>query len=158
MPPLARITGTVNNPPISISLGAVTVTATSTGYKAKIEPPTGKTAKELLDELPQGADIFIKDNLNAADATLKVTAVGFCVEPSDGSACAAGSPPAGPPPAGGGDDPCFSREAEACRNDHAYRVADDEGKRLILDTFRTGVVRQMEVHDAPGGAISRDLP
>jgi len=37
-----------------------------------------------------------------------------------------------------------AREAEACRNDHAYRVADDEGKRLILDTFRTGVVRQME--------------
>ena len=80
------------------------MTATSTGYKATIEPPTGKTAKELVDELPNGADIWVKDLLNAADATLKVTAVGFCVEPSDGSACG-----------GGGDDPCFSREAEACR-------------------------------------------
>ena len=81
------------------------MTKTSTGYKAEIEPPTGKTAKELVDALPGGASGALKDVLNAADATMKVTEVGICVEPSDGSAC----------PAGGGDDPCFSREAEACR-------------------------------------------
>ena len=109
MPPLARITGAGVNPPIFISISAVTVTATSTGYKAEIEPPTGKTAKELVDALPKGGGGVLKDSLNAGDATLQVTAVAICEEPSDGSACPSGGG------GGGDDDPCFSREAEACR-------------------------------------------
>jgi len=94
---------------IIISISDVTVTETSTGYKAKIEPPTGKTAKELVDALPKGGGGVLKDSLNAGDATLQVTAVAICEEPSDGSACPSGGG------GGGDDDPCFSREAEACR-------------------------------------------
>ena len=115
VPPLARITGAGVG--IVVSPGLVTVTETSTGYKAEIEPPTGKTAKELVDALPGGAGGVLKDVLNAGDATLKVTEVCICVEPSDGSACPAGLPPlppallppwppapATPPPSG--TDPC----------------------------------------------------
>ena len=90
-----------------MSPAAVTVTDTSTGYKAEVEPPTGKTAKELVDALPNGGGDVLKNALNQGDADLTVTAVAICVEPSDGSACPAGG--------GGGDDPCFSREAKACR-------------------------------------------
>ena len=88
------------------------MTETSTGYKAEIEPPTGKTAKELVDALPNGGGDVLKNALNQGDADLTVTAVAICVEPSDGSACPAGGGGGG---GGGGDDPCFSREAEACR-------------------------------------------
>ena len=129
----------MSDPPISISLSAVTVTATSTGYKAKIEPPTGKTAKELVDELPNGAAMWIKDNLNAADATLKVTAVGFCVEPSDGSACG-----------GGGDDPCFSREAEACRIVDTS-VAPFAAFRACFDEAAPSVAERVKMTALTGG-------
>jgi len=99
------------NPPIT-GIPMPTVTDTSTGYKAEVEPPTGKTAKEMVDALPKGAGDVVKTTLNNAYADLKVTAVAICVEPSDGSSCSSGGGGGG---GGGGDDPCFSREAEACR-------------------------------------------
>ena len=118
-----------------------TVTDTSTGYKAEVEPPTGKTAKELVDALPGGAAGVLKDGLNAADATIKVTEVGICVEPSDGSACPAG---------GGGDDPCFSREAEACRIVDTS-VAPFAAFRACFDETAPSVAERVKMTALTGG-------
>merc|ERR1719240_1870236 len=70
------------NPPI-LGIPMSTVTDTSTGYRAEVEPPTGKTAKELVDALPNGAGDVVKTTLNNAYADLKVTAVAICVAPPD---------------------------------------------------------------------------
>ena len=65
MPPLARITGTGVNPPIIISPTAVIVTETDTGYKAEVEPPTGKTAQELVD-----ASLMVPETCSKTRSTL----------------------------------------------------------------------------------------
>ena len=144
MPPLARITGAGVG--IVVSPGLVTVTETSTGYKAEIEPPTGKTAKELVDALPKGGGGVLKDSLNAGDATLKVTAVAICVEPSDGSSCSSGGGGGG----GGGDDPCFSREAEACRIVDTS-VAPFAAFRACFDETAPSVAERVKMTALTGG-------
>ena len=146
MPPLARITGAGVG--IVVSPGLITVTETSTGYKAEIEPPTGKTAKELVDALPKGSGGVLKDSLNAGDATLQVTAVAFCEEPSDGSACPSGGGGGGG--GGGGDDPCFAREAEACRIVDTS-VAPFAAFRACFDEAAPSVAERVKMTALTGG-------
>ena len=145
MPPLARITGAGVG--IVVNPSTITVTETSTGYKAEIEPPTGKTAKELVDALPKGGNGVLKDSLNAGDATLKVTAVAICVESSDGSSCSSGGGGGG---GGGGDDPCFSREAEACRIVDTS-VAPFAAFRACFDEAAPSVAERVKMTALTGG-------
>merc|ERR1719240_184641 len=131
------------NPPIT-GIPMPTVTDTSTGYKAEVEPPTGKTAKEMVDALPKGAGDAIKTTLNNANADLKVTAVAICVEPSDGSSCPSGGG------GGGGDDPCFSREAEACRIVDTS-VAPFAAFRACFDEAAPSVAERVKMTALTGG-------
>ena len=87
MPPLARITGAGVGQVINPS--NVAVSEISTGYKAEVTPPTGKTAQELNGMLPGGAGDVLKTTLNSAYADMKITAVTFCLAAA-GAACASG--------------------------------------------------------------------
>ena len=145
MPPLARITGAGVGQVIAPS--TVTVTDTSTGYKAEVEPPTGKTAKELKDMLPGGAGDVLKTTLNSAYADMKITAVTFCVA-HEGEACASGGGGGGG--GGGGDDPCFSREAEACRIVDTS-VAPFAAFRACFDEAAPSVAERVKMTALTGG-------
>ena len=97
------------------TISGIKVTETDSGYRAEITPPSGSTAKEMRDQLPgnTGADA-VKTALSSTAGNLAVTKATMCVA-HEGEGCGGSSGGGGGGGGGGGDDPCFSREAEACR-------------------------------------------
>ena len=89
----ARVAGAGVYPPIIVNPSNVAVTGyLGSGYLAEVTPPTGKTAKELIDALsngaalPNGAGNVLEITLNSAAADLKITSVTICVA-APGAGC-----------------------------------------------------------------------